>query len=145
MAKKTKTTEEEIDAGAVLSFERTQRELEELEAENPEIFKKLRDISERYNSLLDYAHKYVRNSGQSSGPFIVTSKRTAYDGEKLFNLLGETEFRAIGGEIRTKTEYAISSQNVAKAVVEQKLEEDAAAAFQVTTLTIKRPGPLEIP
>lgn len=145
MAKKTKTTEESPDAGVVAAFERVQRELREAEEANPAIFRKLRDLSSRYNSLLDQSHEYVKKSGESCGPFVVSNQRNSYDAESLFNLLGEQEFRRIGGKVEEVKKFSITPQLVAQAVVEGRLEEDAADAFRSVTLTIKRPGKLEIP
>lgn len=113
MAKKTQV--QVVDASEVEEVQQllgVERELQALIQSNPEFYTKLTTLTKHRNELLASADKKVRGMGVSCGPFVLLSESIKIDDEKLFEELGEDNFKEIGGYTETVTVYKTDRQRV---------------------------------
>lgn len=106
----------------------------------------LREVQAEYNSALDAAEKAVRDKGDSQGPFVVSSMREVYDGEKLCEELGDAAFLAIGGIIGVKREYTVDVQTLKAKIAIGAIPADVVARIRRRSYVYRnKPTPISLP
>lgn len=130
-AKKTKSAPPVNEGIAALErFEHAKAELARLREDNQDIFDSLGMAVEEYNDALEQANAAVRGRGVSMGDFQISREFDEYDADKLFELVGRTQFLEWGGAEKTERKLSvdktklrsfISAGKVPKAVVDQIL------------------------
>lgn len=116
-----KDVSEVPEVEALLAVE---RELSELISANPEFYENLKSIVERRNGLATLADKRVRELGVSCGPFIQVSVTEKIDIERLYDELGDEQFKAVGGYTEAVTEYHIDKTRFLSYVASKNVPEE---------------------
>jgi hypothetical protein len=120
-------------------------ELDALKGEFPEVFMRLADLADRYNTAVERAEKIVRARGISCGPFINYSASMKYDAEKMYEELGEELFFETGGSVEHVATYKVDKDRVEAAVQSGKIPEESIEGFRTVARTYRKPSKLELP
>jgi hypothetical protein len=126
----------------VTDFLDIEQELQTLRADNPEVFRQLSDIVERYNAALELAEKAVRSLEVSCGPFDCYSSVPVYSGERMYEELGERLFLACGGTTVKSTDYKVDKAKVEAAIASGKVPADCVGEFKSIRLSYHKPPSL---
>ena len=84
-----------------------ERELQEHIASDPDFYRALSELAAKRNALAKLAEDKVRSMGVSCGPFVMVSSSRDINVEKLFEELGEDQFKTFGGYTETVVTYKI--------------------------------------
>lgn len=132
------------DVVEVAEFLDIQQELTAIKAEYPEVFRMYAEIAERYNAALEAADKAVRAKGVSCGPFDCYSSHPKYNGEKMYEELGEKLFLACGGSMQKRIEYSVDKAKVEAAIASGKIPEECVPEFKSTQRSYHKPEPISV-
>jgi hypothetical protein len=102
-------------------------------------------LSELYNSAREAAEKKVRSLDVSCGPFDRYQVATKYDPEKLYNAVGPTEFRNLGGTSRLVAEYTIDKKVIEAAIARNEIPTAVLAVVRKAEPRYKVPPALKLP
>lgn len=122
-----------------------EEELTVLKADYPDVFARLRDLSERYNAALEDAEKAVRTREVSCGPFENFSTSVVYDPQKMYDELGRDLFFELGGTTEQQTIYTIDKTRVEAAVAAKKIAEESLDEFRKVQRSYRKPKPIILP
>ena len=107
----SKTSEiEVVDVGEVeevAAFLHAEEELHQHIQSNPEYYAKLQQLVTTRNEILEDAEKRVRELNVTCGPIVKISETKKIDIEKLFEELGDADFKAVGGYTETIVDYKL--------------------------------------
>ncbi len=120
-------------------------EITALKADNPDVFARLRDLGERYNSALELAEKVVRAKEVTCGPFENFSTVVIYDAEKMYDELGHDLYFEIGGTTEQRTVYNVQKDRVEAAIAAKKISPESLDEFRTVQRKYKKPGGFVLP
>jgi len=98
------STEEVPEVHCLLEAE---QELQKHIASNPDFYRKLSELATKRNGLAAIADAKVREMGVSCGPFVMLRSSKEINVEKLFEELGDDQFKTFGGYTETVVSYKI--------------------------------------
>jgi small nuclear ribonucleoprotein (snRNP)-like protein len=122
-----------------------ERELQALIQSNPEFYGKLMTLSQHRNELLSNAEKRIRGMGVTCGPFVKLSESTKIDAEKLFEEMGETNFKEVGGYTETVVDYKVDRTRVLSYLESGVIPKEVADVCITTEQRYKKPNPYLLP
>lgn len=120
-------------------------EIDTLKGEYPEVFMRLTDLVDRYNTALEKAEKTVRAQEVSCGPFINFSATVKYDAEAMYDEIGEKLFFEIGGKVEHVATYKVDKDQVEAAIQTGKIPQESIESFRSIERKYKKPPKLELP
>lgn len=120
------------------------QEIDSLKAENPEVFMRLADLVDRYNSALELAANKVRSMVVSCGPFDNYSASKKYNPEKMYEELGEDLFLASGGSTGTVKIYRVDPSIVDAAIASGKVPKQCVDEFRTISRNYHAPEKINI-
>lgn len=120
------------------------QEIESLKAEYPEVFMRLADLVDRYNSALELAANTVRSMEVSCGPFDNYSASIKYNPERMYEELGEDLFLASGGSIGTVKQYKADPNIVEAAIASGKVPTQCVDEFRSVSRNYHQPNKINI-
>jgi hypothetical protein len=120
-------------------------ELDALKGEFPEVFMRLADLTDKYNTALERAEKTVRAQELSCGPFVNFSATVKYNAEKMYEELGEELFFEIGGSVTHDPTYKVDKDLAEAALQAGKIPQESIEQFRSIERKYKKPPKLEIP
>lgn len=106
-ARQPKTTVDESEVPEVEALICAEEDLKEHIAKDPKFYKRLLELVEKRNTLLQQAEKVVRGMGVACGPFHIHTQTTDINPEQLYDELGPDNFSSLGGYTETVTTYKI--------------------------------------
>ena len=129
----------------VRAFRRAQKDLAELEAKHPAVFKKLRELATVYNATLEAADHAVRAQRVSCDPFVLDHYAAKVKPSALCEAVGRAEFVRLGGSIGTTETFEIDRKIFDALVARGELGEETVAAAVTYIPHYGRLSPLSIP
>ncbi len=134
----------QLDPGEVPEVARLLAATEAIEAfkeEHGPLYDELKELYNEYNASRQAAEKILRAQEASSGPFrVMRVDVKVTDAERLFNEVGETDFKRFGGTVLQVPQKVIPAH--AEYAVDAKVLKPYVLAGQIpkeiTDLTIKR-------
>lgn len=146
MAKEKRFNETPVaEIPEVSSFERLQEEYQAFRKANPEFFKYLEALAERYNSALEAADKAVRARQISCGDFALYQIATKYNADILFQGMGHDRALAVGGIASTRTVYEVDKTRVEASIASGAIPPAIADQVKKQEPRYKKPSKLELP
>lgn len=126
----------EENARAVETWRRALHELEQFEAQNPDLLAQHKHLLEQVSAARDAIEKLARSQVISLGP--VTHRQTVYrvDADKILKAMGAERFAQIGGTMETKPSLSIATLRAAEKRGEVSAEEVQAGITPIHTFTV---------
>ena len=122
-----------------------EKEIAELISENPEFYRRLQELVEERNTLLQAAEKVVRSKGVTCGPFMKHSETLDINVEKLFDELGPDTFKEVGGYTETVTAYKIDRTRFTSHLDAGHIPEEIKESCTAPKLSYKKPDAYKLP
>lgn len=120
-------------------------EMDALKGEFPEVFMRLADLADKYNTAVDKAEKVVRARGVTCGPFVNISSTVKYNAEKMYEEIGEELFYEIGGKVEHVATYKVDKDQVEAAVLSNKIPQESLEEFRTIENRYRKPPKVELP
>lgn len=105
----------------------------------------LEGLCERYNQLLEDAEKDVRAKKINCGPFTVCGYDVRVDVDKLFEELGEEDFKNVGGTMEKKVVLGIDKKKFEALVESGQIPEEITELCFKKTLKYHAPDKVRLP
>lgn len=119
-------------------------EIDALKGEHPEVFLRLADLIDRYNTAVDDADKVVRAKGVSCGPFTNSGNAVKYNPDKMYDELGEELFLKAGGSVASVPVYTVNKETLEAAIQSGEIPEESVEHFRTVEKRYKKPTKLSI-
>jgi len=120
------------------------QEIEAIKAENPEVFIRLADLVDRYNTALEIASNVVRTREVTCGPFENFSVSTKYDAAKMRDEIGEELFLQCGGSTSKVEVLKVDPAIVDAAIANGKIPKECIQYFRTVSRSYHKPDPINI-
>lgn len=120
-------------------------QIDQLKTDNPEIFSKLEELVDRYNTLLEAAEKVVRARNVSCGPFDNFSTVVVYNAEAMIDELGHEDFYKYGGTYEVKSVYGVEKEVLEANIAANKIPEESLEQFRTVQRKYHKPKKFVIP
>jgi len=135
----------DVVQAAVEQVEEYSRKIALLKEEHPRVFQELMALQEAYNTALEHAEKLVRAHLVFVGPFRARSLRRSYNFQELCELVGEEEFKRMGGRVVTVTSTQFEMTNEAFEEEEfVKLPADVQGKVAKTIVQLQAPKAMKV-
>lgn len=133
------------DMPEVKDFLAAKHRWEQLQEKHYDLFREIRAAAEDYNDTLEAADKAVKGTKSSCGPFQLMNVAETYDVPALFEILGEKEFLALGGALKTQIVPEISKEKIKQAHAVGKLPDECVDYVLKQTYRYRRVKKIELP
>lgn len=120
-------------------------EIDALKGEFPEAFMRLQDLVDRYNAAVEEAEKVVRSRGITCGPFVNSTATMKYDGQKMYDELGEDMFLQVGGSVEKVSNYKVDKDKLEAAITSGKVPEETLEHFRTLSRSYRIPPKALVP
>ena len=117
-------------------------EIDALKGEFPEVFMRLADLVDRYNTAVEDAEKIVRATGITCGPFVNFSSSVRYNAEKMYDELGEELFFKAGGKLAEIPVYSVDKEVLEASIQNGTVPEETLEHFRTLERKYKKPEKL---
>jgi hypothetical protein len=122
-----------------------ERQIRALIDSNPVFYTTLATLSAQRNQLLDSAEVRVKELGVTCGPFVKLSESTKINPEKLFEELGESVFKDLGGYTETVVDYKVDRTRLLAFHKSGAIPKEVADACIKLEQRYKHPDPYLLP
>ena len=144
MGKKTEVVPEE-QLPQVQSYLAAQEELEQHLSSNMPFYNRMSDLIIVRNQALADAEIIVKNLGVSCGPFRKTRESLKIDIEKLYEELGEKNFKELGGYTEKILDYKLDRARFLAYLESNQVPQEVADVCVRKDLAYDKPKPYNIP
>lgn len=120
------------------------QEIDALKADHPDVFLKLTDLVDQYNTALEEAINVVRSKGVTCGPFDNFSVSVKYDATKMYEELGEELFLQSGGTKAKVQQLKVDTNIVEAAIASGKIPKECVGHFRTISRSYHSPDPITI-
>lgn len=143
MAKKDEIVDIPVDQlPKVKEFVAAKTRLDAFKELHGPIFERYGQLVEEYNRALEDADKDVRARKVSSGPFAVHTAYDAVDALALYETVGATRFKELGGEVKEERKYTIDKTRFFAAVSKDEVKDEVVQVVVKNVVTYKKPEPI---
>lgn len=133
------------DIPEVQRFIQEQERFQQFREQNKPFFDYLEQLATAHNEALNAARAACKQRGVSCGPIQVTTVKTTYDADAMYDLFGREVFLEMGGSLETVQQRSLDKKRVDFNIESGRIDPDRAALIRRQSLSYKKNEEISIP